>query len=285
MARELRMSHHNNYPESRTSMKNLTLLTSAALLLIANAASATTLVASDNFQQANLGAVTNQSSGTGWAGNWQSAATGAATPTVVKQGAPADGNQALQFSANNDNAAFRVLNQSISGDVFIDFMFQYSGNALGDNDFLGLWIGNWNGPNIGLKGNCGGGTAGCINDAFARTNGGGGPYLPVNMQQNVTYHLYGHLYKTANSMFYNKFDAWINPTALEMSTLVDADVMATGASTISSFNTIGFRSANIDTITVRIDDLKVSVVPEPASIALFGLALAGMAGVRRAKRK
>lgn len=259
-------------------MKTLATFISASLLLAANAASATTVIASDNFQTANPGAVAGQNSGTGWASAWQSGLSGVGKPTVVAQG-PVAGNQALQIGGNDNNAAVRVLNTTISGDVFVDFQFQYSGNALGDNDFLGLWFGNYNGPNIGLKANCGGG---CTSDGFVRTTGVGGPYLPVNMQQNVSYHLFGHLYKTGAGTSYNKFDAWIDPTAMEMSTLTGADASASGFSGVSSFNTIGLRTANLDhNVVVRIDDLKVSVVPEPGSIALFGLALSAMAGLRR----
>lgn len=263
-------------------MKTLATFISAALLAAANTASATTVVASDNFQSANLGALAGQNSGTGWASAWQSGLTGVGKPTVVAEG-PVAGNQAMQISGNDTNGAVRVLNTSLSGDVFVEFNFEYTG-TLGDNDFLGLWFGSYTGPNIGLKANCGGEVVGCTNDGFVRTTGTGGPYLPVNMLQNVSYHLFGHLYKTGNSTTYNKFDGWINPTALEMSTLTGADVSATGNSGLTSFTSIGFRTANLNDVSVRVDDLKISTVPEPGSIALFGLALAGMASLRRTKR-
>jgi hypothetical protein len=65
----------------------------------------------------------------------------------------------------------------------------------------------------------------------------------------------GHLYKSAGSTDYNKFDAWINPTALEMNTLSGADASFSANSGIASFNTIGFRTANLDNgVSVRIDE-------------------------------
>lgn len=263
-------------------MKTLTTFVSTALLLAATTASATTIVASDNFQSANLGALAGQNSGTGWTSAWQSGLPGTGKPMVVTEG-PVAGNKAMQITGNDTNAAIRVLNTSLKGDVFIEFKFEYTG-TLGDNDFLGLWFGNYTGPNIGLKANCGGDTAGCVKDGFVRTTGTSGSYLPGNMQQNTSYTLFGHLYKTAGSVNYNKFDAWIDPTAMEMSSLSGADVSATGNSGVSSFTTVGFRTANLNDVAVRVDDLKISVVPEPGSIALFGLALAGMVSLRRAKR-
>lgn len=264
-------------------MKALNCFATSALLLVSSVASATVVIASDTFQQDAVGSIAGQSGGTGWADKWKSDLT-ATAPQVVSPLTPLDGDRALQLSTNSDRAAYRVMNTSVSGDVFVDFLFQYSGNSLENNDFLGLWFGDANGPNIGLKANCGDGT--CTNDAFARTVGtGSAPLTGSNMQIGVTYRLFGHLYKSPASANYNKFDAWIDPTALETSMLTGADMHYSGTSTLSSFNTIGFRTVNLDrSVSVRVDDLKISVVPEPGSIALLGLALMGMAGMRRMKR-
>lgn len=258
----------------------------AALLFVTHVASATVLVAGDDFQQYAPTTLLTTAGGTGWAGNWQTALTGNNKPQV----ADVNGKRSLQLSATSSGAAYRVMNTTLSGDVFVDFMFQYNGlnGATPErNDFLALWLDNSVGPNIGMKGNCD--TATCTNDAFVRIGGTSGStsrdLFGSAMESGVNYHLFGHLYKTGVSGNYTNFDAWINPTALEMSTLSGPDASFFGNSQIASFNKIGFRTENLNTgVNVRIDDLKISVVPEPGTFALFGLALMGMAGMRRVKR-
>ena len=98
----------------------------------------------------------------------------------------------------------------------------------------------------------------------------------------VTYVLYGHLYKTAGSTTYINFDASLNPTAAEMIDLTSPDATYSGKTAMGSIGTVGFRSANIGgNVTVRVDDITISAIPEPATIALFGAALLGMGALRR----
>lgn len=190
--------------------------------------------------------------------------------------------EALRFTGNNDSAATRQLGQSVSASrVIVQFDLQFDAGTINTNDFLGLWLGSSTGPNMGLKANCDG-AAGCGGaDLFVRTTGTGGSFsTPIVVGE--TYHLFGLLEKVNGSVNYNRYSLWVNPTGAEMAGLTGADAVFSNNSGISSFSTIGFRSVNLDAgDVVLVDNLSISTVPEPATAALAGLALLGVAFARR----
>lgn len=244
-----------------------------------------TIVASEDFSYGSptAGAVNlaGQTGGTGWVGAW----TGSSVAKVVNTTAADVGMSggAFQVSGNNNSLATRQLSTSISGDVFVDFLFQFDAGAIGNNDFLGLWFGNSNGPNIGLKANCGNGT--CTSDLFVRGNGTGGAYS-TNLTLGNTVRLVGLLEKTGTSTVYNKYSLWVDPTANELNTLTGADAVFTGSSGLSSFNTIGFRSATLSSNDrLLVDNLQIGVIPEPAALGLLGAAFLGASLSTRRNKK
>ena len=256
------------YPDMKLSTSFIAALAFAA----SGAANATIVTAQDNFDSATSGA--------GWDGNW--------TLAGAKRNKPAPATitgSSLVFAADADDAAKRTLANAQDSDVFIDFTLAYSG-VLGANDFVGMWFHNWNGPNIGLKANCGiSNQSTCTTDLFVRTSGSGGYFLEgSNLEAGKSYQVFGHLYKSGEkgSNHYDRFDAWFKETGTDM---VSKVVTAKDKSSLTSFDTLGFRSANIDNnVTVSVDNLRVANVPEPGSLALMGLAFAGLAAARRRQR-
>lgn len=247
-------------------------LIAALAFAAAGAANANIVTSETNFDSA--------ANGTGWNGAWN------LVPGTTKNPSPASVvSSSLVFTGNADNAAVRKLDGVQSSDVFVDFSLQYSG-VLGGNDFVGLWFGNSNGPSIGLKANCGDTSANpkCTNDFFVRTGGSDGFFLAgSDLVAGQSYQLFGHLYKSGDKgNDYDRFDAWFKNNSTGA---VSSVITASGNNSLTQFDTLGFRSVNIDNnVAVKIDNLRVSEVPEPGSLALMGLAFAGFAAARRRKR-
>lgn len=263
-------------------------LLAAALFASAAGAHANVVIASDSFgitsiSKTNANSVKNDDGGDGWAGGWQTQATAANAPQIVS--ANMEGKTALQFTKNVDKAAFRLLAAPVSGDVLVDFLIQVSG-APQANTFLGLWFDNYNGPNIGLKTDCGGAVKKCTDDVFARTKGTAGPFMSGSaLASGTTYHLFAHLYKSKPGASYDTFDVWLNPTETEMDTLTGWDLHTTGASGLMSFDTVGFRTSGLTTgVSVRVDALTLATIPESGTLSLMALAAVGLGVLRRPRR-
>jgi len=193
----------------------------------------------------------------------------------------------LTLDTNANAAATFDLKDTYNGNVLVDFSFSYTG-SLDNNTFAGLWFGNWQAANIGLKANCGSPSGQCkTQDVFARTQGDKGSWVDgSNLVAGQTYTIVGYLQKVDGSKFYNQFDAWVNPGTMsvaELAKIPHASFNGGGAK-LSAFDTMGIRTANISSQSVTFSNINIAQIPEPGSIALMGLALACMGAAARRKR-
>ncbi len=191
-------------------------------------------------------------------------------------------NKVLQFTGNSTTAIKHGF-ESQDGDLLVSFDFSYSG-AMTLNTFVGVSFGGLTtSPSIGIKSDCDDKSGKCKNDVFVRMSDTGTVMmLNSDLAADTNYTIFGRLYKDNGSTTYNRFDAWLNPTSDELMSLTGWNASATGTTKITSVDTLGVRTANIDNkSTLRIDNLQVSEVPEPGTLSLVGLALAGVAFGRR----
>ncbi len=117
---------------------------------------------------------------------------------------------AMQVAGNSDSLATRQLATSISRDVLVDFELTLAAGAIDRNDFLGLWFGNFNGPNIGMKGNCDM-SSGCTSDLFCAHQ-----RLIRGLQHRSELGRHrasgGPARKTGTSNVFNRYSLWVDPT-------------------------------------------------------------------------
>ncbi len=266
------------------------------LSLVVSGPSAAATIAWESFDYAP-GELDGQSGGGGFAGAW-SADTG--ITEVADPGAALafssgsigvdGGASALRITGNDNNIAFRDLAAPVSADeIFVSFLFRYDG-ALDDNDFAVLWHddaatgSHTSRPNLGIKANHGDGSG--TEDVVARLQlSGSGQVYGVDLLAGQTYFILGRLHKSAPGAGndYDRLDLWVDPTDGASGT---PDLTASGAGAISSFDTIGIRSVNIDgpdtfwideiRYTTSFADSTAATVPEPALAWLVSAALLGV---------
>lgn len=260
------------------------------------------IIASDSFTYNPVNSALNtKNGGTGWGGAWSSITTATVVdPTTDLMVNGIDGgNRALQFAANNDNAAVRLLSSPYSAsEVYVSFLFRFDAGVINNNDFFALWFDNVSTgahtasrPNIGLKSDRATNIP-ANPDYFVRLNSSTNEvYSPTQAAIGQTVQLVGRLHKLASTN-YNRFDLWVNPDPGDLST---PDVMSTFASpTITSFNRIGFRTANMDAgasadrflvdelvLATSFADVVPMVVPEPGSVLIWTIGIfCALLGIR-----
>jgi len=182
-------------------------------------------------------------------------------------------------------ASYKMPTVSEANGVLINFDFTYTG-VLGNNDFFGAFFGSSTGPSFGLKAN-GGEKGSTTSDLFVRLGGTDGTFLAgSNLVAGTHYDLLGYLSKSGNSGGnYNTLSLWVNPSANEIASLTGADLTIKGDSGLSSITSVGYRTVNIDNgVRLDVGTINVNAVPEPGTLALMGLAAAGLGFMRRRKQ-
>lgn len=213
------------------------------------------------------------------------------------------GSTAITTNSNNI-ASWTLANAAVFGDsssereVFLSAQFSLAPNtSIGSGEFIGVWLGNMNGPGFGIRGAQ---SAYNTSDVFVRPQYSDMPELAQNgigsidLAAGQSFTMLVSFYKDGASSVFNGVKAWFNPTAADTASSFDYSfVRSTGSAYIPSFSSIGLRSVGLNTaagesvtvsgLTVGTTFADVSPVPEPATttMLLAGLGMMGIIARRR----
>ena len=306
-------------------MKYLGFVAVASLVLVLAAQAGATSIATESFNSYPLGDLNTQNGGTGWLSSWSSPTSaevvadtgGAMNPLQYQYDGLfiSGGGQALKVTGNSDNLAYRTLSASQSGDVWISYLARWQSGSEGgynSNKFLAFWFDNnvatgnnhTTVPNIGLKTNYGASVpgGGDYEDFVVRLKDAAGADWAGDVKPpelSGGHFVVGHLYKTGTSTTYNAFEMWVDPSWVapgpgDIGSLYSPGYVYaidnTDSTTLSSFNMVGIRSANLSGDVILIDELRLGstmndvlfggdppdLAPEPLTMAGLGLGLVGL---------
>lgn len=287
-----------NYAHAIASREHGT-VAPASLVLPSAVLGPPTYLAHEGFSY-DTGDLNTRAAGLGWNSPWTATSANEsviapAPPLMYAQGygLVEGGDRALAITGNTDpTLASRTLRRTWSGtDVYISFLLRWAQGSIGQNDFVAIWLGNSNGPSIGVKGNQNTANPAAL-DFFTRVSSTGTARYAGNIADDSTFFIIGHLIK-GGSGNYESYELWVNPD-YENDTI--PDIIATGNAGFSSFSTLGIRSVNLDAgELVLLDEIRLGTawadvfprnlaIPEPASMLLLAGGLMCLAR-RRAPRR
>ena len=259
-------------------------------------------VASDGFNHP-AGPVHGRNGGSGWGGAW-SVSDGGANPSLFQvqdPGAPLTygatgvevrgGNRALRMAGDGSTTArfaTRPLDQAQSGDVFASFLVRWEG-AMNNGDLFDMILSS-GGTQVGRMGVKVDGAAsagdffvgvGPSNVSFVNPTGG------LDFDPQTDHLLVARMFKHGGSSTYNAIAFWLDPEYADYNVPTWTFTSSTSSQTIDAFR-LSVRDLDTGKF-VWIDELRLGTswdqvmsIPEPASLALLGLAAAGLGGyVRR----
>jgi len=278
-------------------MRNLWAMVGVSALLVAAAAATAGagLIAYEGFETYAAGTQVESSSGvglsggTGWTDAWNVADTYRTNVTVVNQSLSYTsgevqvdgGTKAMRVTGISNTSGNFVLAgrgvPSTTGTYYLSMLF-YAPTVAVDSDFIQMGFDTaWANPHVSI----GQSRSSSVPAWFARAGTSSTNYAADTVVPENTYFLVAKVSKESGSTNYNRVDLYVNPTSLtEPGT---PTVSRTGTdSGISNLAYFVIREAFVETAdTYYFDEIKVvdswaGAIPEPATLALMGLGIAGI---------